>query len=363
MACWDVAGRDGRVKQRVTIQGLSFVAVVLLVTAAFIWLLIPYYGAVLWAVILAVLFHPLQRWLVDGLGGRRNLAAALSLLACICIVVIPGSVILASLTREAAGLYTLLSSRQFDFGGFFTQMRDALPEFMLDWLSFLNFGTLADIQQRITTFLTQASQWLATQALTIGQNTAQFLIALGVMLYLLFFLFRDGEKLVKAIRAASPLSVFHTEQIFSRFADVIKATVKGNVIIAVIQGTIGGVTFSLLGIEPALLWGVLMAALSLLPAVGSFLVWGPVAIWLLISGQYVKGLILLAVGALVISLIDNLLRPVLVGRGARLPDYVVLVSTVGGLSLFGMHGFVVGPLIAALFVAVWSLLSERPPPR
>jgi predicted PurR-regulated permease PerM len=178
------------------------------------------------------------------------------------------------------------------------------------------------------------------------------------MLYVLFFLFRDGPQISASIRRASPLNVLHTNYILSKFAAVVKATVKGNVIIAVIQGIIGGLTFFLLGIEGAILWGVVMAVLSLVPAVGSFLVWGPVAVYLLLTGQYWQGGILLVVGVFVISLIDNLLRPPLVGNGTRMPDYVVLVSTLGGIALFGLNGFVIGPLIAALFIAVWSLLAD-----
>ncbi len=342
-----------------TVQGISFVAVVVLVTAAFVWLLLPFYGAVLWAVILAIVFNPLHRRLVRSLGGRRNLASALSVIACICIVVIPGTLILASLAREATGFYNRIGNQEFDLPAIVEQVRDALPSYVVEALASLGLGDFEQIQARLTSFLAQAAQVIGTRVVSIGQGTAQLFISLGVMLYVLFFLFRDGAEVAATIRRASPLSNPHTDYILGKFATVVKATVKGNVIIAVIQGAIGGIAFWLLGIEAALLWGVLMAALSLLPAVGAFLVWAPVAIYLLLSGEYVSGTILLLVGVFVISLIDNLLRPPLVGKGTRLPDYVVLVSTLGGLSLFGMNGFVVGPLIAALFIAVWSLFAEE----
>lgn len=144
-----------------------------------------------------------------------------------------------------------------------------------------------------------------------------------------------------------------------KFVDVVKATVTGNVIIATIQGTIGGVTFWLVGVEAALLCGVIMGVLSLLPAVGAFLVWLPFAVYFLITGAWLKGAVIMGVGVLVISTIDNLLRPPLVGRRSSLPDYVVLVSTLGGISQIGMNGFVVGPLVAALFIAVWSLFRDE----
>lgn len=341
-----------------TVQWISFVVLVVIVSIAFFWLLLPFYGAVLWAIILALLFNPLQRWLERKLDGRRGIAATLSLLACICIVVIPGSLILASLAREATSLYGRISSEEFDLAAILETLRAALPDFISNALASYDVGSFQELQAQLTSFLGTATQAIASRALLVGQGTAQFLISLGVMLYVLFFLFRDGPQISASIRRASPLNALHTNYILGKFTAVVKATVKGNVIIAVIQGFIGGLTFFLLGIEGAMLWGVVMAVLSLVPAVGSFLVWGPVAVYLLLSGQYWQGGILLVVGVFVISLIDNLLRPPLVGKGTRMPDYVVLVSTLGGIALFGLNGFVIGPLIAALFIAVWSLLAD-----
>jgi predicted PurR-regulated permease PerM len=340
------------------VQRTSFIAVVVITSVAFAWLLWPFYGALLWAIILAILFNPLHRLLLRRLGGRRNLAAGISLLACVFIVIIPGSIVIAAFAQEAAALYERVGQSNFDLAKGLEAIRASLPAFVGDALSSFNVESLQDVQERLTSFLAQAAQVVASRALSIGQGTAQFFVSVGVMLYVLFFLFRDGPQLAVTIRRASPLSAHHTDYILGKFSAVVKATVKGNVIIAAIQGTIGGITFWALGIEAALLWGVLMAILSLLPAVGAFLVWGPAAAYLMLSGQYTKGFILIAVGALVISMIDNLLRPPLVGAGTRLPDYVILVSTLGGLALFGLNGFVIGPLIAALFVAVWSLFVQ-----
>ncbi|MBS9719085.1 AI-2E family transporter [Tianweitania sp. BSSL-BM11] len=336
----------------------SFVIVIVLVTIAFVWLLIPFYGALLWAVILALLFNPLERWLTWKLSGRRGFAAALSVLACICIVLIPGVIVLSSLTSQATGLYERIRSSQTDPALIIQTMRDSLPAFVTDLLERFNLGTLDEIQQQLASFIGQTSQFIASRLVTIGQGTAQLVVSLGVMLYVLFFLFRDGRSLALKIGRASPLSPHHTAHILNKFSSVVKATVKGNVIIAGIQGTIGGIAFYFLGLPAALLWGVSMAILSLLPAVGAAIVWGPVAVYLILSGAYLKGAILIAIGVLVIGLVDNLLRPPLVGAGTRMPDYVVLVSTLGGIALFGINGFVVGPLIAALFIAVWSLFTE-----
>jgi predicted PurR-regulated permease PerM len=139
---------------------------------------------------------------------------------------------------------------------------------------------------------------------------------------------------------------------------VVRATVKGNLLVALIQGALGGLAFWFLGVSGALLWAGLMAALSLLPAVGAALVWLPVALYFLVTGALWQGLALSAYGVLVIGLVDNLLRPVLVGQDTRLPDYVVMISTLGGMAVFGINGFILGPLIAAMFLSAWQIFGE-----
>src|SRR5690606_13847821 len=134
--------------------------------------------------------------------------------------------------------------------------------------------------------------------------------------------------------------------------------VKGNIVVAATQGMLGGLIFWALGIQGALLWGVIMAVLSLLPAVGAALIWLPVAIYFLATGAIWQGIVLILFGVLVIGLVDNILRPILVGKDTKIPDYVILISTLGGLSVFGLNGFVLGPLFAALFIACWDLFPS-----
>jgi predicted PurR-regulated permease PerM len=133
--------------------------------------------------------------------------------------------------------------------------------------------------------------------------------------------------------------------------------VKGNLVVALAQGVLGGLIFWVLGVNAPVLWGTLMAFLSLLPAVGAGIVWVPVAVYFLATGEVGKGIILILFGVLVIGLVDNILRPILVGKDTKMPDYVVLISTVGGIAVFGLNGFVLGPLIAALFITVWDIVA------
>ncbi|WP_353980155.1 AI-2E family transporter [Salinicola endophyticus] len=340
-------------------QHKAFILLLTAVSIAFVWLLLPFYGAILWAVILAILFQPMHRRLNARLGQRPNTAAFFSVLACVFIVIIPMSLIFFSLLREGASLYQRLDQGDIDFNAYIAQFRDSLPPSVQGWMGDAGIGSFADLSQRLASALEQGSQLIAKHLLSVGQNTLQFLISSGIMLYLLFFLFRDGRKLGQQIRATAPLSDAYTSRLIEKFTAVVRATVKGNVIIAMVQGAIGGVAFWLLGIEAALLWGVLMAFLSLLPAIGSAIIWVPVAAYLLLSGDYAKGSILVFVGVVVIGLVDNLLRPPLVGKETKLPDYVVLISTVGGMTLLGINGFVLGPLIAALFMVSWSLFRSE----
>lgn len=337
----------------------TFLLLLALVTIAFIWVLLPFYGAVFWAVILAIVFHPMQRAFERRLRPRTNIAALLSVIVVIFIAILPLTVIFSSVVAEGAQLVKRVQDGQFVLPGSLNDVRDLLPSWARDGLARFGLTDFADLQNRLISFFAQAGQFLAARALAIGQNTVRFIGATGIMLYVLFFLFRDGRWIGREILRAMPISEEKSRALLHRFAAVVRATVKGNIIIAIIQGSIGGVTLWFLGVEGALLWGTLMTFLSMLPAVGSALVWVPVAAYLAMMGAWAKAIILVAIGVFIIGMVDNLLRPKLVGADTKLPDYVILVSTVGGLSLFGINGFVIGPLIAALFLSSWSLFRDE----
>jgi len=327
------------------------------VSVAFACVLWPFWGAVFWGAILAIIFAPVHRRIVARLSGRRNLAALLTLALVLLVVILPLALIAGSLVQEGASLYQRMRSGNLDFGLFFQRAMDALPPSVHDLLARFDVADIGSIQDKLTAGAMQASQFLATQAFNIGQDTFQFLISFGIMMYLLFFLLRDGSQLSRRVRRAVPLSDMHKQHLFRKFTTVIRATVKGNVAVAAAQGILGGLIFWVLGIQGALLWGVVMAFLSLLPAIGAGLIWAPVAIYFLLTGAIWQGVVLILFGVLVIGMVDNVLRPILVGKDTKLPDYLVLISTLGGMALFGLNGFVIGPLIAALFVASWDLFS------
>jgi predicted PurR-regulated permease PerM len=339
------------------IETQSFLAMLVLVSLAFFWVLKPFFGPIFWAVAIAIIFAPVQDWLRKKIPGRPNISALLTLLICLVIVIIPVIFTISSVVGQVADFYRMVESNEFDIGKYLQKVQDAFP----DLQRFLaRFGVDFDsLRQDAASAVVAAGKLVAQHSLNIGQNAFGFALGVGVMLYVAFFFLRDGDQIVALLYRALPLGDEREHLLFVKFAEVTRATVKGNVVVSVVQGTIGGVAFAALGIGGALLWGVVMAIFSLLPAVGASLIWLPVAIYLFATGAYIKGIVLVLVGAIGIGLIDNILRPILVGRDTKLPDYLVLLSTLGGLVLFGINGFVVGPLIAALFIAFWGIFIRE----
>jgi len=342
---------------QLTLQQKFFLLLLTLITIGFIWILFPYSGAVFWGVVFAILFEPLYRWLLEKTKHKPTVAALLTLLSIVVMVLIPVALITGSLVQQAASVYSMISTGHIDFGAYFRQIIGVLPNWMISLLERFDLTSLAMLQQKLSAAASQISQTAAKQVINAGRNTFDFLVGLTVMLYLLFFLLRDGKGLAARIRATVPLSRKYKQRLFNNFTTVVRATVKGNVLVAIVQGALGGLAFWVLGIQAPLLWAVVMAFLSLLPAVGAAIVWAPVAVYLLVSGSIWQGVALIAWGVLAIGLVDNVLRPILVGKDIKMPDYLVLISTLGGMELFGLNGFVIGPMIAALFIAVWDLFA------
>jgi predicted PurR-regulated permease PerM len=336
----------------------TFAALVIAVTVAFAWILWPFSGAVLWGTALAIVFAPAYRRLVRRMGGRATLAALATMGMIMLIVILPLAVIGTLLVGQAATLYARLQSGELDVGSRVQQVLDALPPWMLDLVNRLGVTNVADLQERLAGLLTGGLRFIGTQAVNVGQFTIGLVLSVFVMLYLLFFLLRDGASLARRIKAAVPLELSLRERLATRFATVIRATIKGTLVVSAVQGALGGIILAVLGIEGAVLWGALMGILALLPAVGPALVWIPIAAYLLATGSVVKGIVLIAFGALVVGLVDNVLRPMLVGRDTRMPDYVVLIATLGGIAVFGINGFIIGPVIAALFMAAWDISTQ-----
>lgn len=337
----------------------GFLALVLIVTIGFALIVLPFFGAILWALVLAILFGPLNKKLLKRWPSRNNVAALLTLLAITLIVILPAVLLGAALIQELTILYAKVQSGQINPQDLFNRAVATLPNWGSDYLRSKGFGDFTAMRESIANGLSGSVRSIAGQALSFGQGALNVVLMIGLTLYLTFFLLRDGDRLTVRLVEAIPLRPETREDVVEKFATVIRATIKGSLVVAIVQGALGGTVFAILGIEGALLWGVTMGLFSLIPAIGTGIVWVPVALYLVATGSYASAAILVFAGIFVIGMVDNVLRPILVGRDTRMPDYVVLISTLGGLQAFGVHGFIIGPVVAALFIGTWNIFTEQ----
>jgi predicted PurR-regulated permease PerM len=323
------------------------------------WLmLLPFINVLAWAVVLVVVFYPVHRRLV----ARTNRPATSALISCllvIFVILIPLSLITLALVREfsgaAQGLQNQLSS--------FLDPNSAVAGRVLGWL-----GNYIDIEQlrnpqSIQEHLQQMLGSVAQRTLGLVGGALGVVVQIFFIIFTMYYLFRDGAKIVNALPDVLPLERVQSEEIFTRTKDVISASVNGVLVIAAIQGALGAVAFFALGVPSALVWGVVMTFLSLIPMAGAFIVWVPAAIFLAVTGHWVKAVLLVAWGAFVIGTVDNFLRPKLVGERTKLHELFIFFSVLGGLNVFGVLGLVLGPVVLAITLALLDVMrhADRPP--
>lgn len=339
------------------LQTASFIGLLIMVTLAFFGLLADFFQPVFWAATLAVVFHPVFIYFHRLVKGHNTFAAFLTLVVICITVLIPLWIMASAIVTEGANLYAKVQAGNIGIDEVinWTQARVPIVFELFDSAGL----TQEEIKSGISSAVLTASQFIGSWALSIGQNAVRFSAMFLLMLYVLFFFLRDGDILIEYLIYALPLGDVRERALLAKFAEVSRATVKGTLVIGVVQGVMGGVLFWALDIEAAVFWGAIMVIMSLLPVVGASLIWGPAAIGFAVNGDYVGAVILVVVGSLIIGCIDYLLRPLLVGRDTRMPDYLVLLSTLGGLTIFGVSGFVIGPLIAALFLTVWVMFAKE----
>ncbi|GGD55257.1 AI-2E family transporter [Croceicoccus mobilis] len=335
---------------------LLFLAAITVLLAVIAW---PFLSPLFWAMLAAIMFQPLFRRIHSNMPGKRNRAAFLTLLIITFAVVIPLLIIGIMIVRQATELYILLQEQQLNAVDYFQWAYDALPARVQGWVDNAGYNDFEAIQERIELLIEASVGLIARQALAIGGGVAGFVLSFGVGLYVTFFLLRDGEMLGPQLRDALPFPPAVSVRLADSFVAVVRATIKGSLVVGLVQGALGAITFWIAGVPAALLFGLLMAILSLLPAVGTALAWIPVAIWLLSTGQIWQGVVVVVSGVFVIGMADNVLRPILVGRDTGMPDWIILITTLGGIAILGMTGIVVGPVVAGLFLSSWTILREQ----
>jgi predicted PurR-regulated permease PerM len=317
----------------------------------------PFLVPMAWAGVLVVVFYPWHQWLVQRWGRTR--AAILSTLGVTLILVIPMIFITTAFVRE--GLAAIRSIEEIG-----TERRAEILESALRLWKNIEGRLPVELDLDLVALAKQAAQlvggFVAARAGAVARNVALFVFDFVVFLLSLYYLFRDSTVLAASLRRLAPFEEPLRGEMLTQARDLISASVTSSLIVGAVQGTIGGLAFAFLDIPGPVLWGVVMGLFSLLPVVGAWIVWAPVAIGLLLSGEIARGLVLVGVGAGLVGMVDNLLRPYLVSGRSRLSGLVIFVSLLGGVSVFGMLGMVLGPIVVATVFAIVDVYTREPGP-
>jgi len=326
------------------------------ISILFLQMIKPFLIAVLLAAIMSGLFHPLYRRIVRAFRGRRMLGSAATVLIVLFVIVIPLTIFLGVVAAEGVQLSRTVQpwvERQIAGGFAFERLIERFPILsgLVERLAPYESQILGKLGELVGNIGTLVVRLLASAA----RGTAIFFLMLFIMLYAMFFFLVDGKKTLNDFLYYIPLTSAEEGRMVGKFVSVARATIKGTFIIGIVQGGLAGAAFFVVGIDGAAFWTALMTVLSIIPGLGTALVWAPAVIYLFAVGEPVAATGLLVWCVAVVGTVDNLLRPWLVGRDAKMSDLLILLTTLGGLTFFGATGFIIGPIIGALFVTVWDI--------
>ncbi|MEA3410034.1 MAG: AI-2E family transporter [Pseudomonadota bacterium] len=308
--------------------------------------------ALLMAAVLAGLAHPVYRWFVDRLRGHENTASAATVLLCLMLVIVPVTLFLGVVVNEAVEVSKTAS----EWVERHVQQPEELQEKIRAIPALQRLLPYQDqILEKVGELAGKVGGFVAHGMAAGARVTAGYFLSLFVMLYAMFYFLVEGRAILDAVLRFTPLTDGDKTDLLGTFVSVSRATVKGTLVIGIVQGGLAGLSFAVVGIEGAVFWGAVMAVLSIVPGIGTALVWVPAVIFLALGGQTGAAVGVALWCAIVVGTADNVLRPSLVGRDTAMPDILVLLTTLGGLFLFGASGIVLGPVVGALFVAVWGL--------
>ncbi|OGY87440.1 MAG: hypothetical protein A2233_00810 [Candidatus Kerfeldbacteria bacterium RIFOXYA2_FULL_38_24] len=333
------------------IQTVAFFALLIGISILFYRLVAPYLFAIFWAAIIASIFYPLYKKLLKKIKSPK-LSAGLTLVVAILVVLIPLSFILGLVAKQAVDTYN-----KFNNPTTLTSLQSYAENFVANNTVQKIIGQV-NLQEKIktvtTTISTNSLSWLKTGS----QNTLALLLQAFIMLYSLYYFLKDGDRWLRHLMHLLPFGDNNEAVLYEKFASTGKATLKGTILIGSIQGIFGGILFFIVGIPSAVFWALIMIVMSIIPAVGSFIILYPAALYLIIIGHVWQALVII-IGSVLIGFIDNLLRPPLVGKDMELPPLIIFFATIGGLSVFGISGVVIGPIIAAFFFAVLEMYEHK----
>ena len=331
---------------------IFFFALIVILTIAMLYLFQPFFYPIFWAAIIAVMFAPMYKWLLKKIH-HPAITSFVMLSVVLLVLVIPLTVLSTLIVNQSFEMYQTISNRDISADissvGKWVESTPLMPfvdEATENWPQYI-----ATVSEKVTGAILA---WSAD----LTKNSARFMMMLFLLFYTLYYFFKDGERMLKRLMYLSPLGDKYEQMMFDRFNSVTRATMKSTFIIGGIQGFLAGIMFWVVGVQGALIWGVIMTILSVIPAIVSVIVWLPAGIIMLALGNIWEGVIILTVGTFIISMIDNLLRPPLIGKDVEMHPLLVLFSTLGGIFLFGVSGFVIGPILVSLYLAIMSIYNH-----
>ena len=336
------------------VQNILFFTIMIFVFLLFLYLLAPFFFPIFWAAVISSIFSPLYKYLNRKLHNPSAAASIIFLVVAISII-LPGGIIGTMMFGESMRMYESIDAD----GGNIENIVKGITGVVKNnaYVARLHideqFWT-----EKFSEIARTVSNYIFINLKDLTQNTFVFIVQFSVMLYTLFYFIRDGDKFLgKAVRVFS-LGQGREKVLYERFVATARATLKVTLIIGGIQGTLGGLLFWLTGIEGPLMWGAVMIFTAIVPVVGCSIIWAPAGILMLLTGHIWEGILILAVGFLVISTVDNLLRPILIGKDVEMHPLLIFLSTLGGIILFGFSGFVIGPVITSLLIALWEMYEK-----
>ena len=332
----------------------AFITLLIGATLLFLFLLKPFAYPIFWAAVIAALIHPVHTRIRKYIR-RPNLSAGLTLLIVTFIIVIPIALLGFLLFNEAVSIYTKIQHNQSYIVQTFQETFSAIQKNPA--IARLNIDQQS-IVDKISVWSNGIPGYLAQFITNFTQNSLVFVAMFLIMMYTLFYFLRDGEKLLHKLMYLMPFGDRFENTLYQKFTSTASATIKGTVIVGLIQGSLGGIMFAIAGIDGAIIWAIIMAFFSIIPGIGSAVIWFPAAILLILTGRIWQGIMIILVGALVIGTVDNLLRPILVGKNIEMHELLIFFSTLGGIALFGLSGFMIGPIIAALLLSFWRIYER-----
>lgn len=336
------------------IRHIIFFGILALISIVFLYMIKPFAYPIFWAAVIAIIFNPLYKKILKYLK-FKSLSAGLTIAAIFITLIIPLALVGTLLAAESIDLYNTIGNNKEQIASSFQDITS--------WIKNIPVATNIQIDnqfwaEKFSDISKAPASLIFTNVKNLTQNSVVFIAMFVLMFYTLFFFLRDGDKMLKYLMHLCPIGDRYEKILYKKFTSTTSATLKGTVVVGIVQGMLGALLFLVTGVDGAFIWGLLMVLASILPPFGTALIWFPAGMFMLATGRVWEGLTILAFGFLVISVIDNFIRPILVGKDTQMHPVIVLFSTLGGLLMFGISGLVVGPVIASLFMTFWDMYDD-----